>query len=136
VPLASLDDLRWADGYAFGTPTRFGNVASQLKQFLDTATPVWLEGALADKPMTAFTSAINRHGGNESTLLALYNTAHHWGAIAVPPGYTDHAFTAAGGNPYGVSHPSGDGPPRAATLASRAGGARATPPAFARRWQP
>jgi NAD(P)H dehydrogenase (quinone) len=118
VPLASIDDLRWADGYAFGTPTRFGNVASQLKQFLDTAGPVWLEGALADKPMTAFTSAINLHGGNESTLLALYNTAHHWGAIAVAPGYTDDAFSAAGGNPYGVSHPSGDGPPGDATLAA------------------
>lgn len=116
VPVASLDDLRWADGFAFGTPTRFGNVSAQLKQFLDTAGAVWAEGALADKPATAFTSAINVHGGNESTLLALYNTMHHWGAIIVPPGYTDEAFSAAGGNPYGVSHPSGEGPPGDAAL--------------------
>ncbi len=116
VPLASLDDLRWADAFAFGTPTRFGNVSAQLKQFLDTAGPVWADGDLADKPVTAFTSAINVHGGNESTLLALYNTMHHWGAIIVPPGYTDEALSAAGGNPYGVSHPSGEGPPGDAAL--------------------
>ena len=116
VPLASLEDLRWADGLAFGTPTRFGNVSAQLKQFLDTAGPLWAEGVLADKPATAFTSAISLHGGNESTLLALYNTMHHWGAISVAPGYTDEAFSAAGGNPYGVSHPSGEGPPAEAAL--------------------
>jgi NAD(P)H dehydrogenase (quinone) len=116
VPLASLEDLRWADGFAFGTPTRFGNVSAQLKQFLDTAGPLWAEGVLADKPATAFTSAITLHSGNESTLLALYHTMHHWGAISVPPGYTDEAFSEAGGNPYGVCHPSGDGPPGDAAL--------------------
>jgi NAD(P)H dehydrogenase (quinone) len=116
VPLASLEDLRWADGFAFGTPTRFGNVSAQLKQFLDSTGPLWIEGELADKPVTAFTSAINVHGGNESTLLALYNTMHHWGAIIVPPGYTDGAFTAAGGNPYGTSHPSSQGSPGDAAL--------------------
>ena len=111
VPVASLEDLRWADGFAFGTPTRFGNVSAQLKQFLDTAGPLWAAGVLADKPATAFTSALTMHGGHESTLLALYNTMHHWGAISVPPGYTDAAFDAAGGNPYGVSHASAQGPP-------------------------
>jgi NAD(P)H dehydrogenase (quinone) len=111
IPEATHDDLRWADGYAFGTPTRYGNVSSQLKQFLDTTAPLWAAGELADKPATAFTSAINRHGGNESTLLALYNSMHHWGAIVVAPGYTHEAFSAAGGNPYGVAHPSGEGLP-------------------------
>src|SRR3954470_1789233 len=111
VPLATHEDLRWADAYAFGTPTRYGNVASQLKQFLDTTAALWAAGELSDKPVTGFTSAINRHGGNESTLLALYNTMHHWGAIIVPPGYTHAAFSAAGGNPYGIAHPSGDGLP-------------------------
>jgi NAD(P)H dehydrogenase (quinone) len=111
VPEATHDDLRWADAYAFGTPTRYGNVSSQLKQFLDTTAALWAAGELSDKPVTAFTSAINRHGGNESTVLALYNTMHHWGAIIVPPGYTHAAFSAAGGNPYGVAHPSGDGLP-------------------------
>jgi len=118
LPVASLEDLRWADAYAFGTPTRFGNVSSQLKQFLDTTAPLWAAGELADKAVTGFTSAINRHGGNESTLLALYNTMHHWGAITVPPGYTDQAVTEAGGNPYGTAHPSAGGPPGEPALAA------------------
>lgn len=111
VPVASVEDLRWADGYAFGSPTRFGNIAAQLKQFLDTTGPLWAAGELADKPATGFTSAINAHGGNESTLLALYNTMYHWGAIVVAPGYTDPAIATAGGNPYGTAHPSGGGAP-------------------------
>ena len=111
IPEATHDDLRWADAYAFGTPARYGNVSSQLKQFFDTTAALWAAGELADKPATAFTSAINRHGGNESTLLALYNSMHHWGAIVVAPGYTHEAFSAAGGNPYGTAHPSRDGGP-------------------------
>jgi NAD(P)H dehydrogenase (quinone) len=118
LPVATLEDLRWADAYAFGTPTRFGNVSSQLKQFLDTTAPLWAAGELADKAVTGFTSAINPHGGNESTLLALYNTMHHWGALTVPPGYTDQAVTGAGGNPYGTAHPSAGGPPGEAALAA------------------
>jgi NAD(P)H dehydrogenase (quinone) len=115
---ATHDDLRWADAFAFGTPARYGNVSSQLKQFLDTTAALWAAGELVDKPATAFTSAINRHGGNESTLLALYNSMHHWGAIVVPPGYTHEAFTAAGGNPYGVAHASGEGAPGEDALAA------------------
>jgi NAD(P)H dehydrogenase (quinone) len=84
IPVVAHDDLRWADAYALGTPTRFGNVASQLKQFLDTTGPLWAEGVFSDKVVTAFTSAGNPHGGNESTLLALYNTAYHWGSVIVP----------------------------------------------------
>jgi NAD(P)H dehydrogenase (quinone) len=118
IPEATHDDLRWADAYAFGTPARYGNVSSQLKQFIDTTAALWAAGELADKPVTAFTSAINRHGGNESTLLALYNTMHHWGAIVVPPGYTHEAFTTAGGNPYGVAHASGEGAPGEEALAA------------------
>ena len=115
---ATHDDLRWADAYAFGTPTRYGNVSSQLKQFLDTTAALWAAGELSDKAVTAFTSAINAHGGNESTLLALYNTMHHWGAIVVAPGYTDQAVGPAGGNPYGTSHVSGGGPPSENALAA------------------
>jgi NAD(P)H dehydrogenase (quinone) len=111
VPVASLEDLRWADGFAFGSPTRYGNISAQLKQFLDTTGPLWAAGELSDKAATGFTSAINAHGGNESTVLALYNTMHHWGAIVVAPGYTDQAVAAAGGNPYGTAHASGGGPP-------------------------
>jgi NAD(P)H dehydrogenase (quinone) len=116
VPLADIEDLRWANGIAFGSPTRFGNIASQLKQFIDTTGPLWAEGALADKAVTAFTSAINVHGGNETTLLALYNTMYHWGSIIVPPGYTNDVVAAAGGNPYGTAHASSGGSPSGAVL--------------------
>jgi NAD(P)H dehydrogenase (quinone) len=62
VSEASLDDLIWADAYAFGTPTRFGAPAAQLKQFIDQTGGLWQTGQLAGKPVTAFTSAFNRHG--------------------------------------------------------------------------
>jgi NAD(P)H dehydrogenase (quinone) len=118
VELATHDDIRWADAIAFGSPTRFGNISSQLKQFLDGMGPLWAAGELADKVATGFTSAANPHGGNEATLLALYNTLHHWGAIVVAPGYTDESVAAAGGNPYGTSHAALTGMPGAETLAA------------------
>jgi NAD(P)H dehydrogenase (quinone) len=105
-PVASLDDLEWADGIAFGTPTRFGNVAAQLKQFIDQAGGLWQEGKLADKVATAFTSSQTTHGGQESTILALNNTLYHWGMVIVPLGYTVREVFAAGGNPYGASYTS------------------------------
>ena len=107
VPEATLDDLVWADGYALGTPTRFGLPSSQLKQFIDTTGPIWAEGKLANKVATTFTSAMNAHGGQESTILALNNILYHWGAIIVPPGYTDPLLYASGGNPYGASYVAG-----------------------------
>ncbi|MFD5769515.1 NAD(P)H:quinone oxidoreductase [Streptomyces sp. NPDC127049] len=127
VELATLDDLEWADAYALGSPTRFGNVAAQLKQFVDTTGGLWQRGVMADKPATAFTSAHNLHGGNESTLLALYNTFHHWGSVIVSPGFTDPAVYAAGGNPYGTAHPAANGAPAEEVLAAaRYQGARLT----------
>lgn len=101
---ATLDDLEWADGYAFGTPTRFGNPSAQLKQFLDTAGGLWQRGVLADKAVTSFTGAMNPHGGQETTIVALNNVFYHWGSIIIPVGYTDPAIFAAGGNPYGTSN--------------------------------
>ncbi len=101
---AALDDLEWADGFAFGTPTRFGGPAAQLKQFIDTAGALWQKGVLADKAVTSFSGAMNPHGGQESTILALNNAFYHWGAIIVPTGYTDPSIYAAGGNPYGTSN--------------------------------
>ena len=118
VPVATHDDLAWADAYAFGSPTRFGNISAQLKQFLDTSGPLWFEGRLTDKAVTGFTSSSNAHGGSESTLLALYNTVYHWGSIVVPTGYTDQTIFAAGGNPYGTAHPSGAGALQEAVLAA------------------
>lgn len=97
------EDLEWADGFALGSPTRFGNVSAQLKQFIDQTGPLWMAGKLADKAATSFTSAISRHGGQESTLLAINNIFYHWGAVIVPPGYTNPQLLAAGGNPYGTS---------------------------------
>jgi NAD(P)H dehydrogenase (quinone) len=118
VSEATLDDLRWAEGYAFGTPTRFGNPAAQLKQYLDTAGGLWFEGALADKAVTSFTSALFPDGGLESTILALNNVFYHWGCILVPPGYTDPVIGEAGGNPYGAAFPSGADRPTEAVLAA------------------
>lgn len=125
---ATVEDLAWADAFAFGTPTRFGTPAAQLKQFIDQAGGLWREGGLADKPVTAFTAAANRHGGNEATILSLGNIFYHWGALIVPPGFTDPAVYAAGGNPYGASFasgpPTGAGPDAAALEAARYQGRR------------
>jgi NAD(P)H dehydrogenase (quinone) len=116
IELATLDDLEWANAYAFGTPTRYGNVAAQLKQYIDGTGALWQQGVMADKPVTAFTSAHNAHGGNESTLLALYNSFYHWGSVIVPPGYTNPVVYAAGGNPYGAAHPGSSGAPQGDVL--------------------
>jgi NAD(P)H dehydrogenase (quinone) len=107
VAVAALDDLEWADAYAFGTPTRYGAPAAQLKQFLDSAGPLWQEGKLADKPVTTFVSSAEQHGGQESTILSLHNVFYHWGCVIVPLGYTSDIVYAAGGNPYGTSWPAG-----------------------------
>src|SRR3954454_512494 len=119
-PIATLEDLEWADGIAVGTPTRFGNVAAQLKMFLDQAGELWAQGKLINKVATSFTSSQTEHGGQESTILALNNTFYHWGAIVLPLGYTVHQVFNGGGNPYGASHTSGTrvGPLDADTLAA------------------
>lgn len=103
VPVATADDIVWADGVLLGSPTRYGNVASQMKQFIDTLGPQWAKGLLANKVYSGFTSTRTAHGGQESTLLALYNTFHHFGGIVVAPGYTD-PIKFVDGNPYGTSH--------------------------------
>jgi NAD(P)H dehydrogenase (quinone) len=126
-PEAQLQDIEWADGIAFGTPTRFGNVAAQLKVFLDLAGELWQQGKLIDKVATAFTSAQTEHGGHESTILALNNTLYHWGAIVLPLGYTVHEVFNGGGNPYGTSFTSDhhvEGPDERTLLVARAQGAR------------
>jgi NAD(P)H dehydrogenase (quinone) len=115
VAEASLDDLDWADVVLFGTPTRFGNPASQLRAFIDTTGGLWRQGRLADKVYSAFTASGTAHGGQESTLLAMGNVFYHWGGIIVPPGYTD-PIQFQTGNPYGTSHVAGDGPPNDVAL--------------------
>lgn len=103
VPEVTLADLEWADAIIFSIPTRFGNVPSQVKSFLDTTGGLWFEGKLANKAVSAMASAQNMHGGQEATILALYTTMYHWGSIVVAPGYTDPVAFTAGGNPYGTS---------------------------------
>jgi NAD(P)H dehydrogenase (quinone) len=123
ITRATVDDLAWADAFAFGTPTRFGTPAAQLKQFIDQSGGLWRDGKLADKPVTAFTSSFNRHGGSEATILSLGNVFYHWGALIIPSGYTDATVYAAGGNPYGTSS-TGEGPDAAALAAARYQGRR------------
>ena len=102
LPAATADDVVWADAVIFGSPTRFGSPAAQLRTFIDSLGGLWAEGKLADKVYAAFTSSNTVHGGQETTLLALYITLIHWGGIIVPPGYTDPC-KFVDGNPYGVS---------------------------------
>ncbi len=108
IPVATPDDLVWANAYLFSAPTRYGVVASQLRAFIDTLGPIWQEGKLADKPVSAMSSAMNVHGGQEATLLSLYTTFMHWGAVIVAPGYTDASIFASGGNPYGYTQTAGE----------------------------
>ncbi|MPY53855.1 NAD(P)H:quinone oxidoreductase [Streptomyces acidicola] len=119
VAEVGLDDLEWADAVLFGTPTRFGNPASQLRAFIDTTGPLWFPGKLAGKVYSAFTASNTAHGGQESTILALSNTFYHWGGIIVPPGYTDPVQFKSG-NPYGTSHVVGEGAPSETTLQAAA----------------
>jgi len=107
IPLAGPADMEWANAYLFVAPTRFGVAASQMRAFIDTLGPVWAQGKLAGKAISAMSSAQNPHGGQEATILGLYTTFMHWGTILVPPGYTDPAIFKAGGNPYGYSHTQG-----------------------------
>ncbi|MCL4558257.1 MAG: NAD(P)H:quinone oxidoreductase [Deltaproteobacteria bacterium] len=102
---AALEDLLWADGIAFGTPTRFGNTTAQLRNFLDQTGPLWAKGALAGKVASFFTSASTPHGGHETTILTLSTFAYHHGMLIMPMGYTISGSV----DPYGPTYVSGDG---------------------------
>ncbi|HEX6362046.1 MAG TPA: NAD(P)H:quinone oxidoreductase, partial [Albitalea sp.] len=108
APVAQPGDLANYDAILFGTPTRFGNMAGQMRNFLDQCGGLWLSGALVGKVGSVFCSSATQHGGQESTLLSLYNVVYHFGGIIVPPGYTDEVKFREG-NPYGVSHVGGMG---------------------------
>lgn len=103
IPTVALEDLDWADAIIFSMPTRFGNLPAQMKQFIDTTGGLWFQGKLVNKVVSAMTSAQNPHGGQEQTILQLYTSMYHWGAIVAAPGFTDPSVFAAGGNPYGTS---------------------------------
>lgn len=103
IPVVTSEDIEWADALIFSTPTRFGVMPSQMKQFLDTQGGLWATGKTVNKVVSAMSSAQNAHGGQEATILSLYTAMMHWGAIIAAPGYSDESIFAAGGNPYGTS---------------------------------
>ncbi|WP_267244057.1 flavodoxin family protein [Streptomyces sp. PR69] len=102
-PVAAAGDVLWADGLVLAAPTYFGNVSSPFKRFLETTSPLWREGRLADRAVTAMTASTSTHGGREATLLALHQTVCHWGSWIVGADPADPAVRRAGGNAYGVS---------------------------------
>lgn len=109
APYCSLEDLAACDALALGSPTRFGNMAAALKHFLDSTSPLWLEGALSGKPATVFTSTASLHGGQESTLLSMMLPLLHHGMLLLGLPYSESALhrTPHGGTPYGASHHAG-----------------------------
>ncbi|WP_017430379.1 NAD(P)H:quinone oxidoreductase [Vreelandella jeotgali] len=105
----SHDDLRHAGGLVLGSPTRFGNMAAPLKHFLDTTSELWLNGAMIDKPASAFTSTASLHGGQETTLMSMLLPLLHHGMVYAGVPYSETALleTRGGGTPYGTSHVAG-----------------------------
>ena len=107
VPVASVDDLAVADAVIFGTPTRFGNMCGQMRQFLDAAGGLWMKGALIGKPAGVFCSSATQHGGQESTILSFHTTLLHLGMIVVGLPYSfagQMGLTEVTGcSPYGAS---------------------------------
>jgi NAD(P)H dehydrogenase (quinone) len=105
-PYVEGKDLEQCAGLALGSPTRFGNMASAMKYFLDNTTSQWLSGALTGKPACVFTSTGSMHGGQESTLLSMMIPLMHHGMLMVglPYSHPELMNTQTGGTPYGVTH--------------------------------
>jgi len=109
-PYVELDELADCDGLILGSPTRFGNMASALKHFLDTTSSLWLAGSLAGKPGAVFTSSSSLHGGQESTLLSMALPLIHHGMVFVGVPFTEATLfsTQSGGSPYGATRVTAD----------------------------
>lgn len=107
VPTASVDELTKADAIIFGTPTRFGNMAAQMRNFLDQTGGLWMKGALIGKVGSVFTSSATQHGGQESTILSFHITLLHQGMVIVGLPYSEARQMGMeainGGSPYGAS---------------------------------
>ncbi|WP_151788513.1 NAD(P)H:quinone oxidoreductase [Acinetobacter ursingii] len=105
----TLDDLAHCSGLALGSPTRFGNMASEMKYFWDQSTSLWLNGALHGKPACVFTASGSMHGGQESTLLTMLPPLFHHGMLilGLPNSIAALSNTKTGGTPYGASHVGG-----------------------------
>ncbi len=106
IPIATLDDLRAADGIVFGTPTRFGNMCAQMKQYFDSAVDLWVQGSLEGKPAGVMVSTATTHGGQETTALTMMAPMLHLGMIIVGVSYSTPGMLhteGRGGTPYGAS---------------------------------
>jgi len=107
IPVCTVDELATADAIIFGTPTRFGNMCGQMRQFLDATGQLWAKGALVGKVGSVFTSTATQHGGQESTLLSFHITLLHHGMVVVglPYSFQDQMRIdeMTGGSPYGTS---------------------------------
>ncbi len=107
IPVCQVDELPAANAILFGTPTRFGNMCGQMRQFLDATGQLWLKGSLVGKVGSVFASSATQHGGQESTILSFHTTLLHQGMVVVGLPY---AFAGqmrideiTGGSPYGAS---------------------------------
>jgi NAD(P)H dehydrogenase (quinone) len=125
IPIATVEDLAAADAVIFGTPTRFGNMCGQMRQFLDATGQLWTKGALVGKVGSVFTSTGTQHGGQESTILSFHTTLLHHGMVIVGLPY---AFAGqmdnseiTGGSPYGASTVAGTKGERVPTANDLAG---------------
>jgi NAD(P)H dehydrogenase (quinone) len=107
IPTATVDGLMAADAIIFGTPTRFGNMAAQMRNFLDQTGKLWMEGALVGKVGSVFASTATQHGGQETTITSFHSTLLHLGMIIVGVPYAEHRLLnmseITGGTPYGAT---------------------------------
>jgi NAD(P)H dehydrogenase (quinone) len=106
IPVCTLEDLKDADGFLFGTPTRYGNMTAQMKRLFDSTAKLWLEGAFEGKPAGIFTSTATVHGGQETTPLTMMPPLLHLGMVIVGVPYSTPGMLhteGRGGTPYGAS---------------------------------
>ena len=112
IPICTVEELKTADAIIFGTPTRFGNMCGQMRQFLDATGGLWGEGALVGKVGSVFTSSATQHGGQESTILSFHTTLLHQGMIIAGLPYTFKGQMRmdeiTGCSPYGASTIAGE----------------------------
>ncbi len=107
IPLAAVERLAEADALIFGTPTRFGNMAAQMRNFLDQTGKLWMQGGLVGKVGSVFASTASQHGGQETTITSFHSTLLHHGMIIVGVPYTEQRLVnmeeISGGTPYGAT---------------------------------
>jgi NAD(P)H dehydrogenase (quinone) len=107
IPIAKVDQLPEADAIIFGTPTRFGNMAAQMRNFLEQTGQLWMKGALIGKVGSVFASTATQHGGQETTITSFHTTLLHHGMVIVGVPYSESGLThmgdVSGGTPYGAT---------------------------------